>query len=312
MEYFSFPTEIESIWKQLPLLLGDTFGQQVELIDFKVDLQRPDYLVISAILDHPSLPVIVKLAGPQAEHVQPFERTAAFTQLVKNRTALPMPDVLALDTSLSRWPWRYLIRTYIPGQPWGVIRETLSPEEQADAYRQIGAAVAQLHSARLPAFGELGDDGNLIEALEFLPAFRQHSQRVIRNPGLRELFLTVIEVHQNLFGEVQDPCLSHEDLNQHNVLFHCQNGRWRLATILDMERCWAGHNEMDLARLEFWNGMTHPAFWKSYQESHTLNGEYPQRRQIYQLLWCFEGADPEDPAPPGARQLCADLDIPLG
>lgn len=310
MENLPFPTKIESLWKQLPLLLRHTFGPQVELLDFKVDLQRADYLVISALLDNPALPVIVKLAGPKATHYQPFERAAALNQLVKNKTGIPMPEVLALDTSLSRWPWRYLIKTYIPGRVWSVARAAMSEEERANAYRQIGAAVAQLHSVTFPAFGELGEDGNLVEKLEFVPALKRRAQRAIRNPGLRDLFLTIIEAHQHLFAGVQRPSLCHEDLNQHNILFHHQNGHWRLATILDFDRSWSGHGELDLARLECWSGMTHPAFWESYRQSHSLNGEYHYRRQIYQLLWCFEGADAEEQRPLQSRQFCADLELP--
>jgi hypothetical protein len=37
----------------------------------------------------------------------------------------------------------------------------------------------------------------------------------------------------------------------------------RLATIQDFEKAWAGHSETDLARLEFWRGMTSVGSGKS-------------------------------------------------
>jgi Ser/Thr protein kinase RdoA (MazF antagonist) len=51
-----------------------------------------------------------------------------------------------------------------------------------------------------------------------------------------------------------------DDLHGHNILFQYDLGKWRLATILDFDKAWAGHAESDLARLEIWKGMASEAF----------------------------------------------------
>src|SRR5512140_194938 len=93
-------------------------------------------------------------------------------------------------------------------------------------------------------------------------------------------------------------------LHGHNILFRLEQGEWRLATILDFDKAWAGHSESDLARLEFWRGMMGlefwpgsdfwPAsvFWSTYEQVHRLEPLYAQRRLIYQLFWCLEYARP--------------------
>ncbi len=63
---------------------------------------------------------------------------------------------------------------------------------------------------------------------------------------------------------------------------------WRVATLLDFDKGWAGHPEIDLARMEFWDGMTAPAFWAAYRTVSPVDQGYEQRKLFYQLIWCFE------------------------
>ena len=89
-------------------LLHERFGSQVELVDMTVANRLEDYVVLLATLRHPTLSVVVKLAGPRAPYPYPFDRTALFHRLVATHTTIPMPEVLAVDVSYQAWPWRYL------------------------------------------------------------------------------------------------------------------------------------------------------------------------------------------------------------
>ncbi|MGI8826291.1 MAG: fructosamine kinase family protein [Chloroflexota bacterium] len=86
--------------------------------------------------------------------------------------------------------------------------------------------------------------------------------------------------------------LTHEDLNPNNVLLTRDRSGWCLGGILDFDSAWAGCPESDLARLELWRGMTHPAFWDGYTTVVSIDDGYPARRPIFQLLWCLEYARP--------------------
>ena len=291
-------------------LLKHTFGRKVELVDYTVANQHHDYLVLLVQLRHPFIKVVIKLAGPEASMICSFERTAMIHRLVGTHSTIPVPEILAVNISYQIWPWRYLIKTYVPGQELAVVRRQMNIEELSTAYQQIGNAVAQLHTIQFPTFGELAIDGGVQGEESFLPAFRKRVQQSIKKVHLRDLFFSALDNQLHLFEGVRYASLCHEDLHGHNILFQYRQGQWHLATILDFDKAWAGHHESDLARMEFWKGMTSNEFWRSYKAICSIDPLYKQRRPIYQLLWCLEYARPTLKHLVDTQRLCAELGIP--
>lgn len=294
---------------QLLQLLQEALGAEVKLLRYRIANQHHDYLVLLAQLRSPSIEVMVKLAGPQAPIACPFERTAALHRLVARRTDIPMPEVLDVDVSYRAWPWRYFIKRHGPGREWAKVRRQMSRQPLSDAYRQIGKAVAQLHSIHFPAFGELALDGSVQGNAPYFTALGERAERFIHSARLRDLFLSVLDKHAGLFSNVRDASLCHEDLHGHNILFHYQDGRWRLATVLDFDKAWAGHHESDLARLDLWQDMTSTEFWSTYEALCPIEPLYKQRRPIYQLLWCLEYAQPTAKHLADTQRLCTELGL---
>ena len=306
----SIPTERNSLRVQLRELLCQALRSQVELADFKISNQYHDYLVLLVQLRHPSIEVVVKLAGPEAPWPCPFERTAMLHRLVATRTSVPMPEILAVDISYQTWPWRYFIKAHVPGQEWAVVRPQLSREELSNAYQQLGNAVAQLHVIHFPTFGELAVDGSVLGNKPYFATLTEHARSSIQNARLRDLFYSVLEKQRHLFSDVRQPGLCHEDLHKYNILFQHRQGQWHLATILDFDKGWAGHHETDLARLELWEGVMSDEFWPSYEAICPIAPLYKQRRPIYQLLWCFEFARSTPEHIADTQRLCAELGLP--
>jgi fructosamine-3-kinase len=302
--------EPEILHDQLLQLLKQTFGTKVEMVDQQVTNQDHDYLVFIVRLRYPSITVVVKLAGPDASMASSFERTAMLHRLVHSNTDIPMPEIFAISMSYSAWPWRYLIKAYIPGQEWAVVRRQMNPEGLSSGYQQIGSAIAQLHMIKFPEFGELGLDGSVQGDKSYLPAFIKHAGCSIKSAHLRSLFFSLLDEHKILFTDVYKASLCHEDLHGHNILFQYRQGEWHLASILDFDKAWAGHYEIDLARLEFWKGMISEEFWKAYKATTPIEPLYEQRRPIYQLLWCFEYARTTPEHLADTQRLCAKLGLP--
>lgn len=288
-------------------LLRHTLGSHVELVAYTIANQRPDYLVLLADLARPTLRISIKLAGPNAPYVYPFERTAMLHMLVQTQTTIPMPDIIAVDTSYQQWPWRYLIKTYIPGHEWARVHPHLNPHELHNTYQHFGHAIAQLHTIQFPTFGELTVDGRVQGSMEFVAALTKRAQLSIQSPYLRQVFLEVIERYEHLFTDLSPAHLCHEDLHGHNILVHQEQGEWQIATILDFDKAWAGHHETDLARLELWTGMIGEGFWDAYESLMPVTTSYPQRRPIYQLLWCFEYAAATPQHLADTQQVCHQL-----
>ena len=183
-------------------------------------------------------------------------------------------------------------------------------EELFDAYQQIGNAVAQLHTIHFPRFGELAVDGRVQGDEAYFPVFTQHARFSIQSVQLRDMFISLLEKQKHLFLDVRQVSLCHEDLHGHNLLFQYSQGQWHLATILDFDKAWAGHHEIDLARLEFWKGMISESFWQAYKVVCSIEPLYQQRRPIYQLLWCLEYARPTAEHLADTQHLCAELGLP--
>lgn len=290
-------------------LLKQTFGSRIELTDYKIGNQHQDYLVLLVQLRQPAMQVVVKLAGPNAPYIYSFDRTAMFHRLVASKTTIPMPQIFSVDVSYKKLPWRYFIKEYIAGQEWVQVREHMNDQELSDAYRQIGNAVAQIHTIHFPAFGEIDVDGNVQASGNCLAAIAERARRIIQNARLYNLFLETLDQQSKLFAGIRDASLCHEDLHQHNILFQQHQGRWHLATVLDFDKAWAGHHESDLARLEFWRGMTSKEFWLAYSAICGVDPLYQQRRQVYQFLWCLEYAKPTEEHLADTQRLCEELGI---
>lgn len=292
-------------------LLRDVFGSQARLAGVTIAKEDEDYRVLTIQLEHPHLEVMVKLAGPRAALPCPFERTAALLQRVAATTAVPVVSMIAADTSYRNWPWRYCIYERAPGLPWGEIREQLTPEEQAGARRQLGQAVAQLHGVHFEAFGELTNEAAAPStAAPYLAALAARAALRIPAAPLRETFLAALERYADWFSDVTEARLTHEDLHGWNVLFEQREGRWQLTGIVDFDKAWAGHAESDLARLEFWDGMTDAAFWESYTALQPVEPQFAQRRLVYQLFWCLEFARATPRHLADTRRVVAELELP--
>lgn len=269
-------------------LMRETFGPACRMAECRAVKRETDYMVLIASLEHPELRVVIKLAGQMAALPSTFDRAAAIIRLVRTHTNVPNSGVIAADVSYSRWPWRYLISTYQPGQSWSTVRPHLNGGELRDAYRQIGAAVATLHGIPFAEFGEVAPDGTVPFGQPYVAALSERARRRIPNRVYGERFLALLRERAYLFADVTEPRLAHEDLNPGNILFRNENNRWELSGILDYESAWAGCHESDLARLEFWRGMTGEGFWEGYKSILGVPPTYPQRRLVYQLLWCLE------------------------
>jgi aminoglycoside phosphotransferase (APT) family kinase protein len=303
------PSDAGQIHALLLPLLHPALGSAVELAGLDILKSRHDYVVLLAHLRRPTLDVLIKRAGPQAPLACPFDVSATVYRLVAERTTIPMPAVLTADTSYEKWPWRYFIRTHLPGHEWVDVRRDMSAREQDDAGRQMAEAIAQIHQIGFPLFGELTADGAIQGSFNYLPALAAHARRIIRSRRLQDRFLEALEARAGDFSDVQTAGLCHEDLHQHNILFERRGGKWRLSAILDFEKAWAGHGESDLARIDFWDAMGGDAFWDAYRALQPVSPAYRRRQALYQLLWCLEFAHPSPRHLADTRQLCETLGI---
>ena len=291
-------------------LLQGIYGFDVTISEIAIVNQHHDYAALLVDLNHPSMKLAIKLAGQEAPYSYPFDLTAYWHQLVSEQTSVPMPEIIAVDVSYRDYPWRYLVKTFIPGEVWADVRPKLQGEDLRRAYKQIGQAVAQLHSITFEQFGDINP--NVVKPIhrDFYTTLIERVNASIRNERNRHDFFKLLEANRSLFANVTQLRLCHEDLHPYNILFHQTAAEWQLATILDFDKAWAGHHEIDLAKLELWDGMTGDGFWERYTEIIRVDDDYPKRRPFYQLWWCLEYATNTQKHLTDTRQLCNLLQFP--
>ena len=296
-------------------LLRSIYGTPCHIVSYTTIRDGDDYAVAIVTLTEPMARVVVKLAGPRAALACPFDRTAAITRVVRDRTALPAPEVFAADVSYRDWPCRYIVMAHVDGATWAEEGPSLDATAWRDLYGQLGRAVARLHSIRFPAYGEIGADGPVLGDGSLVTALQERARRRVADPRHAELFVALLRDRAHLFDDAPEPALCHEDLNPTNILVRHDDGRWPLAAVLDFDSAWTGSPESDLARLELWQSGAYPGlmdegFRAAYEETHIIAPGYEGRRPIYQLLWCLEYASASPQHMSDTVCVCAELGIP--
>jgi aminoglycoside phosphotransferase (APT) family kinase protein len=197
--------------------------------------------------------------------------------------------VLAADNS-GYAGQRYLLLEHVDGLPWRDVRARLDDRQLTVAHEQIANAVLSLQSISFSSFSELDRQGQpsgqrLVDALH-----RRVRLRVVGGRA-RDVCHQLLDRNAELFTDSQFPTLCHDDLHHNNLLFRKRRGLWELAGLLDWDKAWAGPAESDIARMEFWDDMTGPAFWRVYRAAVPAAEGYRERSSIHQLLWCLEYQD---------------------
>jgi aminoglycoside phosphotransferase (APT) family kinase protein len=294
----------------LPALIADALGGSTQLVTHRPVVERHDYTVVIGTIAPSMANIVVKLAGAAAPHwatADAFERAPVLSRVLRQQ-GLVVPEVLAINTSAERWPIRYLITSFIPGVTWASASTTFDDDDRAVLFAEFGEAVARVHELSFATFGNLGPLGDVLDGGTYAEALAQRAGRRIASHLHVELFQSLLDRLD--IADVGPPALTHEDLNPTNLVVERRGQTWHLASILDFDSAWAGNPESDLARLEVWRGMMHPAFWPAYRTTRRVAATYESRRTLLQLLWCLEYASPSPDHLAVTATVCHKLDIP--
>jgi aminoglycoside phosphotransferase (APT) family kinase protein len=271
------------------------------------------YVAASVQTRSPAMRLVVKLAVDGDRPGRDFGTMAAIAGRVRAETLVPTFDVVAVDSTQAKVPWRYLVVTELPGETWSVLYPALDAQTRAPAQRQIGRAAAQINALSFDTFGPIGGDGRVaIRSGSAVAALARRAHERLRTPRFLDAVLELLDARGASFEGLKAARLTHEDLNPYNLLFVVRDGLLELSGVLDFESAWAGVAESDLARLELWRYTGGNAVRDGYAEITRIDTGYLQRRPVLQLLWCLEFAEAQPTAQHQADtdQVCAELGIP--
>ena len=146
-----------------------------------------NYVVASVETTRPALRLVVKLEIPGERPNRNFQSMAAIARLVRAHTAAPTFEVVAVDTSRTKWPWEYLIVTELAGTTWAKLYPQLDGAARSVAHRQIGRSAAQLHTLRFDRFGQIGPHGAVVAGTRAVAALRRRALQRLRTARYRDL-----------------------------------------------------------------------------------------------------------------------------
>ncbi|MEO8394288.1 MAG: phosphotransferase, partial [Chloroflexota bacterium] len=219
-------------------------------------------------------------------------------------TDVPVPKVLALDTSKTVVPYDYLILTKMPGKPISTSVGELTPESRREIGYAAGQYLATMHNQSFDQFGLLY---HLIAGTPnpdwaaYVADFFRYYQGQVQGLGLlsAEVLARIDALMvrmQPLFAAVQQGVLIHGDYHFLNLLQ--QDGK--MSAVLDFDWAASGDPSWDFRidnSLESEVPGSRDAFYAGYTSRRPLPDGHWERVAFYRigLYLDFLEMDAQDP-----------------
>ncbi|HET8549603.1 MAG TPA: aminoglycoside phosphotransferase family protein [Bryobacteraceae bacterium] len=244
----------------------------------------------------------------------------ALHALIRERTTIPVAEIVAADFTRTKLDRDYLLMTALPGRPMSEAR--LGGAEVATVLRQTGEHLRQLHSITAEAFGYLGAHRPMEPQPTWTAAFELMWNKLVDDVvacgcysgveanGLRR----ALDRHRAVFDRDVAASLLHMDVWAQNILVDAQG---RVTGLVDLDRALWGDPEIEFAVLDYC-GISDPPFWDGYGAERDRSSEAETRR-IFYLLYELQKYMPisvwrrRDPARAAAyKRECLRLAAALG
>jgi aminoglycoside phosphotransferase (APT) family kinase protein len=198
--------------------------------------------------------LVLKIAPSPAAAGLTYERGLLVTEAAFYRAAadaLPVPEVVHVDTDRDLLPTDWLVMTELPGVTWFAVQDRLADTHTAPLRRQLGTAVARLHRVTGEEFGY----GQLGLSPDWPTAFTAMMDAVLADairygvalPVPAEALRSRLAEGCAALAEVTVPSLVHFDLWPGNVLVEPDPPR--VTGVIDGERAFWGDPLAELPSL---------------------------------------------------------------
>ena len=211
----------------------------------------------------------------------------ALHALLRDRTSVPVPRVIAFDDSRRVIDRDFLLIERLPGRPLSAVRGV----DPAPVLEQVGRCLSDVHAIHATEYGYLGEHrpmppqscwadafilmwSKLIDDIEATGQYNRTQAEAVRGLAGR---------YRSSFDRPISASLLHMDVWAQNILV---DGAGHLCGLLDWDRALWGDVEIEFAVLDYC-GISTPAFWRGYG-----TGEDPRRgdeaaaiRRVFYLLY---------------------------
>tara|TARA_Y100000310_G_scaffold218438_1_gene219726 strand:+ start:4552 stop:5577 length:1026 start_codon:yes stop_codon:yes gene_type:complete len=257
---------------------------------------------------------ILKVCNPMWEYWKVDKEVLALN-LLKEKTNIPIPEVIHMDSSKKIISYKYFIMEKLDGVPLHKNCFKFSFRELKKIFQQLGDYLTQIHSItfnnfggfvqkksiNIVAMGEIYSESKKVDPGPFnswkeqFSAFVEKTLEGIQTKKLRKYSLIIDRhIRDNLYllDNVDiKPCFIHGDYAMSNVLVTKQG----VSGLVDLEWAYAGCAESEYSRAEtYFFGVTSPLKYKSklqkeFSKSYKIKRlpEYPKRKTLYEAFTCL-------------------------
>lgn len=228
---------------------------------------------------------VMKLAPADTVRVMRYERDIMRSEVevmrtVRASTTVPVPRIVAYDTSRTLVDADFFCMEFLPGQPLAQLRATLPAAMSTHIDEQIGGLLRQMNALQHTAFGYYATPHSRC----WRDAFALMLDDVLADGRDRDVTLPVADLRA-LFADllpvmdgVPTPCLVHWDLWDGNIFADAASGQ--ITGIIDFERALWGD---PLIEATFVNLDAESAVIRGYGQPLLATPEQRCRRMLYNI-----------------------------
>jgi aminoglycoside phosphotransferase (APT) family kinase protein len=238
------------------------------------------------------VPLVLRVAPPDDRSRMLFYEHRMMRQepglhaLIRERTDVPVPEILALDFGRTEIDRDYLLMERLPGTPISHVGG-LTQSAFDDILHQVGRCLRQVHEITGDHHGYVGDHRPMEPQSDRSSAFHIMWHRLLEDiegcGGYTSEEATrmrrLLDRHARVFDRPVPASLLHMDLWAENILVDASG---RLTGLIDWDRALWGDPEIEFAVLDYC-GISQPAFWKGYGAVRDRSPEAEVRRVFYLL-----------------------------
>ncbi len=225
-----------------------------------------------------------------------FRKEAALFRRLRVETDLPVPEVLALDTSRRIFPYDTLLLERLPGQNGLLVWPQLDAVAHWQISYDMGQALALFHRLGCSAYGgfdhQTGKQGYAPDwQMYLLDRVAEILVDLWHCGKLPSTLLEAVEsyVVRAYIPALPPPVLVHGDYGLHNVLLERSGASWHLSGLLDLEWTLAADSEFEFAtglliEPDEANPLSSP-FLQGYRHIRPLLDGWEQRSRIYRMIY---------------------------
>ena len=239
-------------------------------------------------VEHPAFRWVLRIAPADCSTFVFYEKNMmaqepGLHRILRNRTGVPIPEVIAYDASRSALDRDFLILEQLPGtamsEAWDV--------DEPRVLRQIGEYLREVHGITAGQYGYLGEHKPMEPEDSWGEAFDVMWRKLVADVAgcgyydeeEHGLLIGIYERFRELFNREVRSSLLHMDVWAQNILI---DERSKVTGLLDWDRALWGDPEIEFAVLDYC-GISRPAFWEGYGEQRDVSREARIRNMFYLL-----------------------------